>query len=299
MLQTFGSLKAEVHDVAAPVLTVVCLHGLGLGPWLWEAWLPALAARHIRVIAAELPGHGSDLDTNASLADCVAAVNSCLDGLSGPVAVVGHSVGGLVAQLVGVGRDLHALVLISPLPVGNVTMIPERGELLSGLKLVPALVAGRPVKVDWADYRRSGLAQLDDATARTVFDRITPWPNRLTRDLVRRPKVDPLKMTAPVLIALGKEDTLAPWTTVRLLADLYEGVCWRYDGVGHMGPVEAGGARMGEAVAEFLANPVKPVVIESEGFRPDEGVGHTVRRGRRGEEMMKKRSAYGQKKSAR
>ncbi len=299
MLQTIGSLKAVVHEVEAPVLTAVCLHGLGLGPWLWDAWLPGLKAAGIRVIAAELPGHGSDAATDASLQDCVTAVTSCLDTLTGPVALVGHSVGGLVAQLAAVGRPLHAVVLVSPLPVGNVRMMPERGEIRSGLKLLPALLAGRPVKVGWADYRASGLAQLDDTTARAVYDRITPWPNRLTRDLVRRPAIDPLKMVAPVLIALGKEDTLAPWTTIRLLADLYEGVCWRYDGVGHMGPVEPKGARMGEAVVGFLVEPVKPVVIESEGFRPDEGVGHTLRRERRGEEIMKKRSAYGQKKSAR
>ena len=39
-------------------------------------------------------------------------------------------------------------------------------------------------------------------------------------------------------------------------------------------------------------------MIESEGFNPTEGVGHEVRHARRGE-AMKKRSAYGQKKSAR
>lgn len=298
MLQTFGSLQAEVHEVDAPALTALCLHGLGLGPWLWEGWLPSFRSRNIRVVAAQLPGHGTDAASDVSLQDCVDAVVSALPHLPGPVALVGHSVGGLVAQLAAVGRDLHAVALVSPLPVGNVRMVPERGELRSGLKLLPALFAGRPVKVAWTDYRASGLAQLDEATARAVYDRITPWPNRLTRDLVRRPRIDPLQMTSPVLITLGKEDTLAPWSTVRLLADLYEGVCWRYDGVGHMGPVEPQAARMGEAVAGFVLEPSKPVVIESEGFRPDEGVGHTVRRGRRGE-AMKKRSAYGQKKSAR
>lgn len=297
MLGTFGSLRAEVHEVDAPVVTALCLHGLGLGPWLWEPWLPTLAAHHVRVLAAALPGHAGD-DSDCSLEDCVEAVRSALAVIPGPVALVGHSVGGLVAQLAAVGRDLHAVVLVAPLPVGNVRFVPEGGELRSALKLLPSLIAGRPLRVGWAEFRRSGLAHLDEATARRIFERITPWPNHLVRDLVSRPKIDPLALTSPVLIALGKEDSVVPWVRARLLADLYEGVCWRYDGVGHMAPLEPAGVRMAEAVAGFLVHPERPVVIESEGFRPDEGVGHTQRRQRRGE-LMKKRSAYGQKKSAR
>jgi pimeloyl-ACP methyl ester carboxylesterase len=297
MVETFGSLRADVHEVDAPVLTALCLSGLGLGSWFWESWLPLFRDARIKVLVAELPGHG-DETPSGSLQEAVTAVQSALDVIEGPVALVGHSAGGLVAQLAALGRPLHAVALVAPLPVGNVRFLPARGELLAALRLLPALMSGRPVKVGWDEYRKSGLAHLEEADARRAYDQIRPWPNRFTRDLVARPVIDPLQMLSPVLISLGREDALAPWGKVRLLADLYEGVCWRYDGVGHMGPLESGGRRQGEALVQFLIEPVRPQVIESEGFRPDEGVGHTTRRGRRGE-LMKKRSAYGQKKSAR
>lgn len=292
-----GTLRVDVHDVANPVLTVVCLHGLGLGPWFWEPWLPLFRAAGIRVLAASLPGHAGD-DTNASLDDAVAATVATLDSLSGPVALVGHSVGGLVAQLAARGREVHALALVAPLPPGQVRWLPERGEVASGLGLLPSLLTGRPVKVSWEAYRRSGLATLPEAAAREVYGRIGAWPNRMVRDLVRPPRIEVDAVRCPVLVVLGKEDKVVPWVKARLLADFYEGVCWRYDGLGHMPPWEPGGERMGKAMVDFLLAPSRPEVIESEAFRPDEGVGEALRRGRRGE-AMKKRSAYGQKKSAR
>ena len=97
---------------------------------------------------------------------------------------------------------------------------------------------------------------------------------------------------------LGRKDRLAPWEQVRVLGDLYEAVVWRYDDLGHMPPWEPAGLRMGRDIARYAINPSRPQVIESEGFNPTEGVGHEVRHARRGE-AMKKRSAYGQKKSAR
>ena len=115
---------------------------------------------------------------------------------------------------------------------------------------------------------------------------------------MRRPVVDAMQMTSPVLIVLGKLDRMVPWQRGRILADLFEGVAWRYDTLGHMGPWEPGGERMGRDLVGFCAEPAGPVVIESEGFMPSEGAGHTLRRKRRGE-LMKRRSAYGQKKSAR
>ena len=89
-----------------------------------------------------------------------------------------------------------------------------------------------------------------------------------------------------------------PWEKSRLVADLYEGVCWRYDGMGHMPQVEIGGERVGRDVARWLEAPTRPEVIEAEGFGPGEGIGHERRRARRGE-AMKRRSAYGQKRAAR
>lgn len=297
MLQQVGPLTAEVRDVPAPVATVVLMAGLGLGPWFWEPWLEAFSARNLRVVALELPGQGDD-GANPSLDDCVSAVKAALATLSGPIVLVGHSFAGLVAQLVAVDQPLQALILVCPMTPRQVRIKPARRQVLSGIKLLPALAAGRPVHVSWEDYLDGGLADMEEGVARDFYTRIKAWPNRLCRDLVRPPEVDPLKVTGPTLIVLGRRDRLAPWDRVRVLGDLYEAVVWRYDDLGHMPPWEPAGLRMGRDIARYAVNPTRPQVIESEGFMPTEGVGHELRRARRGE-AMKKRSAYGQKKSAR
>lgn len=297
MLQTVGPLTALVREVPNPIGTVVLLHGLGLGPWLWEPWFGVFAEQKLNVVALTMPGHGTDT-RDVSLQDCVDAVAAALDTISGPVTLIGHSAMAVVAQLVAQGRPLHALVLMCPMPPRGARKVPERPVLKAALKLAVPVLAGRPVKVGWEAYHTLGLANLDEPVAREIYEKITAWPNRFVRDVVRPPEVDALAVTAPTLVALGKLDAVSPWQEARVLGDLYEAVVWRYDDLGHMPTYEATGLRMARDVARFCAKPVQPQVIESEGFMPTEGVGHDVRKARRGE-MMKKRSAYGQKKSAR
>ncbi|MFZ5476982.1 MAG: alpha/beta hydrolase [Myxococcota bacterium] len=298
MSERVGPLLAERWRPPAPVRTAVLLHGIGLGPWFWEPWALPFVAAGVEAVALALPGHDGER-ADVGLAACVDAVEAALDTFPGPVALVGHSMGGLVAQLVATRRALAGLALVCALPPGNVFHYTTRAGLRGAGALARDVLAGRPVVPGWDTYRGVGLAEIEEARAREVFDRIVPWPNRLVRELaLRRPVLDPLAVRSPVLVALGARDRLVDWRRARVLGDLYEGTVWRYDDVGHMPPWEPGGERMGRDVAAWCAAPARPVVLESEGFGPGEGVGTEVRRRRRGEEA-KKRSAYGQKRSAR
>ncbi len=295
----FGPLFASCSgDPAAAAPPVVLLHGLGLGPWLWEPWFPLFVEAGLCAIALELPGHdGSGQDVG--LADVVAGVGAALDALPGPVTLVGHSFAGLVAQIVAAQRPLAALGLVCPLPPGQVAVSPSGWALAHSVPLALALARRRPLRVGFPAHRALGLHALSESAAREVYRRIQPFPNRLCRDLLfARPVVDPDAIHAPVLVALGRQDRMISWKTARLLGDLYEGVVWRYDDLSHTPPWEPGGERMGRDLAGWCAAPSRPQVLESEGFTPTEGVGHVSRRARRGEEM-KKRSAYGQRGSAR
>lgn len=78
---------------------LVLIHGVGLRA---EAWGPQISdlQSEFRVIALDLPGHGQTdrLATGADLADYVTWAAAVLADLNlGPVAVVGHSMGALIA----------------------------------------------------------------------------------------------------------------------------------------------------------------------------------------------------------
>jgi len=90
--------RAPLHVSFGRGSTVVLVHGLGSAS---EHWLPmarALARRH-RVVLVELPGHGtSEMPQPFSLERAVESLDAALAAEShGPVVLVGHSVGGLVA----------------------------------------------------------------------------------------------------------------------------------------------------------------------------------------------------------
>ncbi|HET9326999.1 MAG TPA: alpha/beta hydrolase [Candidatus Eisenbacteria bacterium] len=78
--------------------TVVMVHGLGSQ---MQHWLPTarILARHHRVVLVELPGHGlSPMPAPFSLEQAAATLDEAIrDATDGPVVLVGHSVGGLVA----------------------------------------------------------------------------------------------------------------------------------------------------------------------------------------------------------
>ncbi len=78
---------------------VILIHGVGLQSVAWGPQIDALAHAH-RVIALDLPGHGQSapLPPGAELPDFVAWLFDVLATLDcGPVNIVGHSMGALIA----------------------------------------------------------------------------------------------------------------------------------------------------------------------------------------------------------
>lgn len=115
---------------------VVLVHGLGSTA---EHWLPMARdlARDHRVVLTELPGHGlADMPRPLTLAGAAAALDRAIaEQCDGPVVLVGHSVGGLVAAaeaLRSPGR-VRALVLVETALKPQATP-EERDGLLAALE---------------------------------------------------------------------------------------------------------------------------------------------------------------------
>jgi pimeloyl-ACP methyl ester carboxylesterase len=78
------------------------VHGAWQGAWAWDTIVPRLKAAGHEVIAADLPGDGhagtppGDVDLGAYAAKVV----SLIDQTTGPIIMVGHSMGGVTASQV-------------------------------------------------------------------------------------------------------------------------------------------------------------------------------------------------------
>jgi pimeloyl-ACP methyl ester carboxylesterase len=147
---------------------LVLLHALGEDAADWAAVLPALA-RSRRAYALDLRGHGrSDWPGDYSLELMRADVLRFLDALGlGPVDLIGHSMGGIVAYLLAEDQPQRVSRLVLedvPLPRPRERTTPTRpdGVLTFDWEMV------RPVRrqIDAPDPR--WLERLGRITARTL-----------------------------------------------------------------------------------------------------------------------------------
>lgn len=126
---------------AGPPLVLV--HGLGGAAANWTLLAPALAGRH-RLLVPDLPGHGGSSPLAAAptlnpFADAVVALAGREDML--PAAVVGHSMGGVVALRIALRRPdaIRGIVLAAP---AGISSTARRAEVAFGV-----LAAMRPARL--------------------------------------------------------------------------------------------------------------------------------------------------------
>ena len=107
--------------------TIVFIHGMFMTPLCWEHWIERFQAKGYRCVAPPWPGRDKPIETQRKnypdpelaklkLSDIVEHLASAIKGLDEKPALIGHSMGGLVVQLL-LQRDLAAGgVAIDPAP---------------------------------------------------------------------------------------------------------------------------------------------------------------------------------------
>lgn len=162
---------------------VVLVPGFWLGAWAWDDVVPHLEAAGLVAHPVTLPGMSpqSTATDRASVtrSDQVTAVADLVDGLDGPVVLVGHSGGGPVVQEV-VDRD--------PARIRRVVYV-DTGPLVDGAALnpdLPADAAELPLP-SWEQLAEQGSSTdgLDDTALTTFRERAVPTPAPVAREAVR------------------------------------------------------------------------------------------------------------------
>jgi pimeloyl-ACP methyl ester carboxylesterase len=141
------------------------LHGELGGSWLWERYLRYFAQRGWEGHALNLRAHFwsqtadiEELDFDTYLEDAVAG----FEALERPAVVVGHGLGGLLAMKVAEGREIDALVLVSPAIPAPVRPVPPAHVV----RLVPAIYQAE--LIDWAGTHEQVQRQNQDLTLADV-----------------------------------------------------------------------------------------------------------------------------------
>ena len=249
-----GRPAAWLEAGSGPPLVLV--HGAGGSADLWQPQLAGLADL-TRVVAPDLPGHGPlggrGEPSIAAYTEWLDAFLAALD--PGPVFLVGHSMGGAVAQAEALARPerLAGLVLIAT--AARLRVLARlvdllRGDPREGRRLIQDLsfAAGAPREhVEMVDrILREGapLVTLGDYLACDRFD---------VRDRLAT-------IRTPTLVLTGAEDRLTPPKGGRLLAEAIPGArLVEIAAAGHFPQLEQPVAVNG-AIREFLAS-LRPASI--------------------------------------
>ena len=246
--------KLEVISRTPPRPTgkppLLFVHGLGHAAWCWENWMDAAVSAGYPAHAVSLRGHGGSEGAlrTSRLGHYVSDVVRTAATLPEPPVVVGHSMGGLVTQMVMARHRVRAGVLVAPVPAH-----PAVGSLLSVARQHP-VDALRIVAFRSLPLRASYLFnRLDGAAADAYSDRMgRESPLAQYQLLLHRPQPLPVD-GAPVLVLGTPEDRLVPIGDVRRTARRYGALLEEFPGMGHDLMLDDGWEKPFDAVERWLS----------------------------------------------
>jgi pimeloyl-ACP methyl ester carboxylesterase len=211
------------------------IHGAFCGGWSFAGWRGSYEGQGFAVHTPTLRHHSSREEAerflgDVSIRDYCADIGSLLDALDSPPIVLGHSLGGLVAQMLAAKQRVRALILLAPLaPWGMVPSTPFEWMSLQALcwqgafrkkVLSPEqrIAAAHALDLMTEESRAEILARLVPESGLALFEAMH-W----FLDSYKTTVVEPRAVTCPILCIAGARDRIVSATTARRIARRYGG----------------------------------------------------------------------------
>jgi pimeloyl-ACP methyl ester carboxylesterase len=234
-------LAAEPASPSKPPLLFV--HGYLATARVFDHFIEYFCQRGHACVAVNLRGrdgslNGTDLG-RASMDDFVDDAARAARTLGRPV-VVGHSMGGLIAQKLAERGDARAAVLMSPAPPRGITVFTF--ELLRRQwRYLLDILRSRPVVARAEDFIPLVLNHIPREKQRDVFAQFVPDSGRAARDMLTGSvRVDERQVTCPVFTVASEDDHFIPLATVQRIAKKYGSPLYVAAGHGHLVMQEPG-----------------------------------------------------------
>jgi pimeloyl-ACP methyl ester carboxylesterase len=249
--------------------TLFLIHGMWGGAWCWRHFRQHFEAAGFRCVAPTLPYH--DADPRAApdprlgqigLQDYAGALAAQIEAMDEPPVLVGHSMGGLLAQMLAARGLARALVLLAPAaPAGILAVSPSVALAFWSIQTTWGFWH-KPVRQTFAEASHSLLHLLPEPERRPVYDRFVHESGRAVFevgywmfDATQATRVDASRVTCPVLVIAGTEDRMVPAWAVRQVARKYAAVSTyrEFEHHAHWLPGEPGWQRVADEVLSWLA----------------------------------------------
>jgi pimeloyl-ACP methyl ester carboxylesterase len=204
---------------------VIMVHGAFCGGWVFERFREPFEAAGHAVLTPDLPGHtpGGASPAGQSMRDYAGHIAGLCKAAAEPPILIGHSMGGLVAQLAAASTPLSSLILLAPSPPWGVSgsSMEEAVSAMSLYALGPFWL--QAIDPDYALAKRFSLDRMTRDDRRAVFERMTPESGLALWQTLNW-WLDPFMTTsvgnvaAPALVIAGGKDVIHPPATARQTA---------------------------------------------------------------------------------
>lgn len=201
---------------------VLFIHGMFMNPKSWAGWVDFFDNQGFRCHTLAWPGHEGEpselrksppeILRKLTLADVVQHHRAFLDRLGEKPLLIGHSVGGLIAQiLVNEGRAAAAAALDSAPP--QHIFVFSWSFLRSNLPVINPFAGDAPYLFSEKAFHYAFCNTMTMEEARAVRDSlVVPESRQVARSVAgKQARIDFRKPHAPLLLIGGEKDNIVPW----------------------------------------------------------------------------------------
>jgi pimeloyl-ACP methyl ester carboxylesterase len=206
-LNGFRVIRAPANTAAAP--TLLLIHGFLDDASIWDDLVDRLGGE-VGTVRYDLPGFGTRIGSvdearGTTLESLAAEAGEIVEGIDGPVIVVGQSLGTQVAELVAARHQdrVRGLVLLTPVPLGG-TQLPDEVVAPFGA-LGGDRIAQRTLRSELSPHLGDGqLDRLTELGAPVAADVVSHYVGVWNAGVSNPPATSAFR--GPVLIVRGGAD---------------------------------------------------------------------------------------------
>jgi pimeloyl-ACP methyl ester carboxylesterase len=217
---------------------IMMIHGMWCGNWVWDKYKQYFESKGYHCVTPTLRFHdkkhreiSNDPLGTTSLMDYAEDLENEIYKLDQKPILMGHSMGGLLAQILGSRGLAKALVLLTPAsPSGIVALKPSVIKSFWSVMTKPGFWK-KPMLQTFDEAVYSMMHLLSEEERKEVYERLVPESGRAgfeigywLLDRNRASRVDQDKITCPTLVIAGKQDKITPPSVVHKVADKYSSV---------------------------------------------------------------------------